>query len=73
MTETTDDRPIKIGQLWREVDPRFPNMPLIEVRGFSDDGRVIIGSPNNNGHSRKAQSKRFNGKRSGYKLVEDVL
>jgi hypothetical protein len=62
---------LRIGQLWQEVDPRF-EAPHKEIRGFTDDGRVVIGPVHRLDGATTAQRKRFNGKRGGYRLIKDV-
>lgn len=62
---------IKIGQVWQEVDPHFPNLPHKTVVGF-DDGKVIISTSGLFNRTTKAKPERFNGKRGGYRLIKDV-
>jgi hypothetical protein len=62
---------LRVGQIWQEVDPRF-EAPHKEIRGFTDDGKVVLGPPNRSNGTTKAQPKRFNGKRGGYRLIKDV-
>jgi len=64
---------IRIGQIWQEVDLRFPNAPHKEVRGFTDDGRVVIGPLDRLDRATKAQRKRFNGKPGGYRLIREAI
>lgn len=68
-TETTT---LRIGQVWQEVDPRYA-MPHKEIRAFTDDDRVVIGPVSRLDGATKAQRKRFNGKRGGYRLIKDVI
>lgn len=72
MSGETKQNAVRVGQIWQEVDPRFPDAPHKEVRGFSDDGRVIIGPVDRLDGARKAKRDRFNGKRGGYRLIKDV-
>lgn len=62
---------IQVGQIWQEIDPRF-DAPHKEVRGFAEDGRIIIGSVGRPERTTKAKPERFNNKRSGYRLIQDV-
>lgn len=55
---------VKVGQTWREVDPRFQRM--VKVVGFCASGKVIIET---GGKKTKAKRDRFSGKRGGYELV----
>jgi hypothetical protein len=52
---------IKVGQKWKEVDPRFDR--IFEVVGFTEEGRVKIRTL---GWSKitHANPQRFNGKRT---------
>ena len=65
---------IKVGQRWREVDPRFDRIVEvieiahttirpIHIRTVMKDRKACAGK------SYWASSKRFNGKRGGYELV----
>lgn len=63
---------IKIGQIWQEVDPRFPNLPHKHVIGFDDDGRVIMTTTGAFQRKTKVRKDRFNGKRGGYALISEV-
>ena len=62
---------IKVGQVWREVDPRFTRH--IRVEGFTADGRVRIVTTDKTGRMSVRRSTcrldRFNGRRGGYELV----
>ena len=83
MSEPTDrDREIRVGQIWREVDPRFVRFArvvdfhtagrrAIQIRTVSKIGEDWVPTP----HSRPSwcNRERFNGKRGGYKLYEDAL
>ena len=63
----SDSVEIKVGQIWREVDPRFDR--LVKVVGFCEEsGKVKI---NSYGITRKAKRARFNGKRGGYELISE--
>ncbi|MGJ4857020.1 hypothetical protein ACN6KF_003004 [Labrys sp. La1] len=62
---------IKIGQIWREVDPRYPNLPQKVVLGF-ENGKVVLATAGIFTRKTKAQPERFNGKRGGYQLIKDV-
>ncbi len=64
------DIKIKIGQKWREVDPRFTR--IITVVDFiygvgGNVSRVVI--KNDKGHITRAMPARFNSKRGGYEPV----
>lgn len=59
---------IKIGQKWKENDPRF--LRVVEVMGFDENGKVIIKTINT-GRITKAMPQRFNGKRGCYAILED--
>jgi len=72
---------LKVGQIWREVDPRFERFVRIEaingaevqwarVRTVKKYGNVWSATPG--ARVSNAQAQRFNGKRGGYELVEDV-
>ena len=70
---------IEVGQIWREVDPRFDRFVRIEevgphqigLRTMIHDGKRWIAAP----RSRAAVTSptRFNGKRGGYELVEERM
>ncbi|SCB30762.1 hypothetical protein [Rhizobium lusitanum] len=63
---------IKIGQVWQEIDPRFPNMPPKTVVGF-EEGKVLLSTGGLFGKRKtKAKPERFNGKRGGYRLIKDT-
>jgi hypothetical protein len=56
---------IKIGQRWKELDPRFDPLRVVTVLGFFPaTERVIIQGPT--GAITKAKASRFHGKRNGY-------
>lgn len=67
---------VKVGQIWKEVDPRFER--YIEVIYIDDvTQKVEIVSPAGSGgqagrRTTKASIKRFNGKRGGYVLHKDA-
>jgi hypothetical protein len=63
---------IREGQLWQEVDPRFPELPHKRVLGFSPEGKVLLKPDGIFTRVTKAKPERFNGKRGGYRLIEDV-
>jgi hypothetical protein len=66
------DTAIREGQIWQEVDPRFPELPHKRVLGFSPEGKVLLKSDGIFTRVTKAKPERFNGKRGGYRLIEDV-
>jgi hypothetical protein len=72
MTEQTPKPEIREGQIWQEVDPRFPNLVHKEVLGFDSDGRVLLRPVGMFSRTTLAKPERFNGKRSGYRLISDV-
>ena len=56
---------IEVGQIWREVDPRFDRR--VKVVGFCEEsGKVKIEYA---GKVTKAKCERFNRKRAGYEQV----
>ena len=71
---------IKVGQIWQEVDPRFPDR-FIRVESVRDWGKGIgirrvvksedmwVEAPRS--RSANAKTERFNGKRGGYRLIEE--
>jgi hypothetical protein len=78
---------IKVGQIWREVDPRFDR--YVRVLEVTDAQRGIMvrtvyrtgtGAPTsphewlfaNRSRASWCDRERFNGKRGGYELAEDV-
>ncbi|MBU0917898.1 MAG: hypothetical protein KKD97_16255 [Gammaproteobacteria bacterium] len=67
---------VKVGQIWKEVDPRFDR--YVEVIGVNDQEQkaTIMLAARSGGHagsrSTKASLKRFNGKRGGYELHKDA-
>lgn len=73
MTTTTRAQELKIGQIWREVDPRFNRYIQILSEGFP---RVCIATidiaTNALGRKGSAACSRFNGKSGGYELYRDA-
>jgi len=71
---------IKIGQVWEDVDPRHPRQ--VSVVGFCEVTSYVWGTGNmrvpavriksESGRTTTAQVSRFNGKRSGYRLVAEA-
>ena len=61
---------LRIGQTWQEVDPRYPNLPLKTIIAFEPDGRVVLTTDGPSPRKTKAKPERFNGKRGGYRLIE---
>lgn len=72
-----------VGQIWREVDPRFTrfvriesvgsffrNEEVIGIRNVANDQHVGWISPKGARFTR-ASGKRFHGKRGGYAFVEE--
>jgi hypothetical protein len=62
---------IKLGQIWREVDPRF--VRFVEVigkdsQGFDCSGAVMIRTCGSLRKGSWCRLSRFNGKRGGYEL-----
>jgi hypothetical protein len=72
----------KRGQIWREVDPRFTRYAkVIDFARFKSGDRIQLRSVSKSPagwetvpHSRPTwcDLKRFNGRRGGYELHEDV-
>lgn len=72
-----------VGQIWREVDPRFIRFVRIESVGSFFRNEEVIGMRNvtNDQHGgwvrpkgsrfNRAKIGRFNGKRGGYAFVEE--
>ena len=58
-----------VGQLWREVDPRF--VRVVVVLAVSDYAVTIRNRDHQGGSGRLASISRFNGKRGGYRYVAD--
>lgn len=58
---------IKVGQQWREQDPR--NTRTVKVLAVEPE-RIQITSVAYSGPARWVKRERFNGKRGGYSLVE---
>lgn len=67
---------VKVGQVWKEVDPRFER--YVEVIGVDEQEQkatiMLAARSGDHAGSRatKAGLKRFNGKRGGYALHKDV-
>ncbi|MCA8250518.1 hypothetical protein LGN12_25500 [Burkholderia multivorans] len=63
---------LEIGQIWREVDPRFNRyVEVLEIHNGEIKSVLICNvDPMTNQRGRKtwASKGRFNGKRSGYEL-----
>lgn len=76
-----EDVTIKIGQIWKEVDPRIERYArVIEIRTWKGSYLVKIRTVHKTHgdwafkkHSRETycDRNRFNGKRGGYELYED--
>ncbi len=65
---------IRIGQIWREVDPRFERLvEIVEVTANAVRG-IKIKTISVDGKPRKSSTwvskGRFNGKRGGYELTQ---
>jgi hypothetical protein len=86
-TLTVRDVALKLGQVWRECDPRETRFVrilnlkpgrrgvLICTMVMTGDGSVESPHawvPASRSHARWADHERFNGKRGGYELYEDV-
>ncbi|CAN7784444.1 hypothetical protein LJR175_008402 [Variovorax sp. LjRoot175] len=77
-------RPIAIGQVWAQADPRIPTAPRIEVVEMSAPRKHLfarnkvavvqdIGIKNMaTGRVSHARSDRFNGKKDGYVFVREA-
>ena len=67
---------IKVGQIWREVDPRFNRyVQVIEIASGSVKSIKIATidlATNMLCRSNWASRERFNGKRGGYELHRDI-
>lgn len=67
---------IKVGQIWREVDPRTNrHVKVIEIADWSVKSiKITTIDPLTNtlGRSNWASRERFNGKRGGYELHRDI-
>jgi hypothetical protein len=64
---------IKVGQIWREVDPRFNRYVQILSEGFPHVCVATIDLATNAlGRKTSAACVRFNGKRGGYELYRDA-
>lgn len=80
----SDAPQIKAGQIWKEVDPRLERLvriiqvgePTSSLPGFVQIECVLMGPTGWQRKSRtgvtRARASRFNGKRGGYALHEDV-
>ena len=67
---------VKVGQIWREVDPRFNRyVQVIEIANQSIRSIKIATidlATNALGRKNWASRERFNGKRGGYELHRDI-
>lgn len=67
---------IKVGQIWREVDPRLNRYVQVLVVGESAIKSICVAtidiSTNALGRKNWASRERFNGKRGGYELHRDA-
>jgi hypothetical protein len=61
---------VRVGQLWQEIDPRFPDLPPRRVVHVDSDLVLLLCA--NEKHVSACVRKRFNGRRGGYRLVQDV-
>ena len=61
---------VRVGQLWQEVDPRFPDLQHRRVMHVSSD--LVLLTCANEKRVSVCSRKRFNGRRGGYRLVQDV-
>lgn len=68
-----------VGEIWREVDPRFDRFVRIvsvsssrsaNIRTVIKDGDGWIDDPR--GYASTAHPRRFNGKRGGYELIAEA-
>ena len=68
---------IKVGQVWQEVDPRLHREVVVVsidpvwINKNGSLGMVTISPYGLKSMYTKARLERFNGKRSGYKLVKE--
>lgn len=70
--DTPQTPAIKVGQHWKECDPRFERTVEIIAIDEKQTIRPIQIRGLQSGRTAYADRKRFNGKRSGYKLVQDI-
>lgn len=63
---------IKVGQIWEEVDPRTVRKVRIEAVVSLDMPKGIQIRNVDKGSLTWASATRFNGRRGGYRLTEDV-
>jgi DNA-binding IscR family transcriptional regulator len=67
---------IKVGQIWREVDPRFNRYVQIVEIANSTVKSICVATidiqTNALGRKNWASRERFNGKRGGYELHKDA-
>lgn len=62
---------IREGQIWQEVDPRYPNAVHKRVCGFDAQGKIILQPVGIAGRVTRAKPERFNNKRGGYRLISE--
>ena len=66
----------KVGQIWKEVDPRFTRyIEILYVDEREQKATICLASRsggNSGSRQTKAAFKRFNGKRGGYELFKDA-
>lgn len=79
MTDTDTVRTPQVGEIWREVDPRFERFARVQSDGIAGrrgvairtvvyrDGRWIDAPTSRSSY---ADLSRFNGKRGGYEFHE---
>lgn len=60
-----------VGQIWQEIDPRFPSLPHKKIIGFEPDGRVILVTEGPSPRKTRAKPERFHGQRGGYRFIGD--
>lgn len=67
---------VKVGQIWKELDPRFDRYVEVLRVDEKDQRATIVLASRSGGHAgtrpTKASLKRFNGKRGGYALHKDA-
>lgn len=80
----SESRALKVGQVWQEVGPRHPRyVRIVEIDDQSARIQAVVrlggGSPAHphgwrpiTTSSWRATLAKFNGKRSGYALYEDI-